>query len=99
MFGKGLTEHAQASRSLVHAPSTLPGLKKHGTFNQRLKRPHIKLNAQNLIDLDTWCIESTVVKATRVSSRAGQKGGATTSDHALGRRTKGGLTMNIDCSR
>lgn len=46
-----------------------------GTFNKMLKRMHVKLNEQGLIDLDTWCIDSTAVKATRASSGAGQKGG------------------------
>ncbi len=46
-----------------------------GTFNKMLKRLHVKLNAQGLIDLNTWCIDSTAVKATRASSGAGQKGG------------------------
>ena len=46
-----------------------------GTFNKMLKRMHVMLNAQGLIDLDTWCIDSTAVKATRASSGAGKKGG------------------------
>ena len=46
-----------------------------GTFNKMLKRLHVKLNAQGLIDLNTWCIDSTAVKATRASSGAGKKGG------------------------
>lgn len=46
-----------------------------GTFGQMLKRLHVKLNAEGLIDLDTWCINSTAVKATRASSGAGKKGG------------------------
>ena len=31
--------------------------------------------AQGLIDLETWMIDSTVVRATRASSGAGKKGG------------------------
>jgi transposase len=46
-----------------------------GIFDQLLKRLHIKLNEQGLIDLDTWMIDSTVVRATRASSGAGKKGG------------------------
>lgn len=49
-----------------------------GTFKKMLKRLRVKLNAQGLIDLDTWCIDSTVVKATRASSGAGKKGGGRT---------------------
>lgn len=40
-----------------------------------LKRLHIRLNEQGLIDLDTWMIDSTAVRATRASSAAGKKGG------------------------
>lgn len=46
-----------------------------GTFDQMLKRLHIRLNEQGLIDLDTWMIDSTAVRATRASSGAGKKGG------------------------
>ena len=46
-----------------------------GAFDQMLKRLHIKLNEQGLIDLETWMIDSTAVRATRASSGAGKKGG------------------------
>lgn len=46
-----------------------------GTFDQVLERLHIRLNQEGLIDLDTWMIDSTAVRATRVSSGAGKKGG------------------------
>ena len=46
-----------------------------GTFDQMLKCLHIRLNEQGLIDLDTWMIDSTAVRATRASSGAGKKGG------------------------
>lgn len=46
-----------------------------GTFEQMLKRLHLKLNDQGLIDLQTWMIDSTAVRATRASSGAGKKGG------------------------
>ena len=46
-----------------------------GAFDQMLKRLHIKLNEQGLIDLETWMIDSTAVRATRASSDAGKKGG------------------------
>lgn len=42
-----------------------------------LKRLHLKLNAQGQIDLTTWCIDSTAVRATRASAGAGKKGGLT----------------------
>ena len=44
-------------------------------FDQMLKRLHIKLNEHGLIDLETWMIDSTAVRATRASSGAGKKGG------------------------
>ena len=39
-----------------------------GAFDQMLKRLHIKLNEHGLIDLETWMIDSTAVRATRASS-------------------------------
>ncbi|NBA93555.1 IS5 family transposase [Pseudomonas sp. R5(2019)] len=65
-----------------------------GTFDQMLKRLHVKLNEQGLIDLQTWMIDSTAVRATRASSGAGKKGADEPSDHALG-RSRGGLTTKI----
>jgi len=47
------------------------------TFEQMLKRLHLRLNEQGLIDLQTWMIDSTAVRATRASSGAGKKGGLT----------------------
>ena len=46
-----------------------------GTFSLMLKRLHIRLNERGLIDLETWMIDSTAVRATRASSGAGKKGG------------------------
>jgi len=46
-----------------------------GTFDQMLRRLHLKLNDQGLIDLQVWMIDSTAVRATRASSGAGKKGG------------------------
>ena len=46
-----------------------------GTFDQVLERLHIRLNQEGLIDLDTWMIDSTAVRATRASSGAGKTGG------------------------
>jgi transposase len=45
-----------------------------GTFNRVLERLHVRLNQEGLIDLDTWMIDSTAVRATRASSGAGKKG-------------------------
>ncbi|WP_286184513.1 IS5 family transposase [Pantoea sp. Cy-639] len=65
-----------------------------GTFDQMLKRLHLKLNDQGLIDLQTWMIDSTAVRATRASAGAGKKGADEPADHALG-RSRGGLTTKI----
>lgn len=46
-----------------------------GTFDRLLERLHVRLNQEGLIDLDTWMIDSTAVRATRASSGAGKKGG------------------------
>lgn len=64
-------------------------------FDQMLKHLHIRLNEQSLIDLETWMIDSTAVRATRASSSAGKKRGLEElQDHALG-RSRGGLTTKI----
>ncbi|HBO8767057.1 TPA: IS5 family transposase [Pseudomonas aeruginosa] len=71
------------------------GWRNQGTFDQMLKRLHLRLNEQGLIDLQTWMIDSTAVRATRASSGARKKGGADEpADHALG-RSRGGLTTKI----
>lgn len=46
-----------------------------GTFDQMLRRLHLRLNDKGLIDPHTWMIDSTAVRATRVSSGARKKGG------------------------
>lgn len=51
------------------------GWRNEGTFDQMLKRLHLRLNEQGLIDLQTWMIDSTAVRATRASSGARKKGG------------------------
>ncbi|MDR2307804.1 MAG: IS5 family transposase [Paucimonas sp.] len=66
-----------------------------GTFDQMLRRLHLRLNDKGLIDPHTWMIDSTAVRATRASSGAGKKGGPDEpADHALG-RSRGGLTTKI----
>jgi hypothetical protein len=47
----------------------------NGTFDQVLEHLHIRLNQEGLIDLDTWMIDSTAVRAFRASSGAGKEGG------------------------
>ncbi|MEA5673493.1 IS5 family transposase [Pseudomonas sp. MH2] len=65
-----------------------------GTFDRMFKRLHLKLNEQGLIDLQTWMIDSTAVRATRASSGAKKKESDEPADHALG-RSRGGLTTKI----
>jgi transposase len=45
-----------------------------GTFDQILECLHIRLNQEGLIDLGTWMIDSTAVRAIRASSGVGKKG-------------------------
>ncbi|KJJ99604.1 transposase [Pseudomonas sp. 5] len=44
-------------------------------FDQMLKRLQLKLNENGQIDLKTWMIDSTAVRASRSSAGAGKKGG------------------------
>ena len=50
------------------------GWRNQGTFDQMLKRLHLRMNEQGLIDLQSWMIDSTAVGATRASSGARKKG-------------------------
>lgn len=45
-----------------------------GTFDRVLERLHVRLNQEGLIELDTWMIDFTAVRATRASSGAGERG-------------------------
>lgn len=45
-----------------------------GTFALFLERLHLQLKQKGLINLDTWLIDSTAVRATRAASGAGKKG-------------------------
>ena len=47
-----------------------------GVFDHVLKRLHLQLDAQGLIDLDTWLIDATTIRATRAAAGAPKKGGA-----------------------
>lgn len=46
-----------------------------GTFQQVLSRLHLRLREDGLMDLDTWMIDSTSIRATRAASGGGKKGG------------------------
>jgi transposase len=41
-----------------------------GTFDRILERLQIRLNAEGLMDLDTWFVDSTHVRASRVAAGA-----------------------------
>lgn len=49
-----------------------------GTFDAILARLHLRLREDGQMDLDTWMIDSTSIRATRASSGAGKKGLART---------------------
>jgi transposase len=45
-----------------------------GTFDRILERLQVRLNAEGLVDLDTWFVDATSVRASRAA--AGAKKGA-----------------------
>ena len=55
-----------------------------GTFDRVLERLHVRLNQEGLIDLDTWMIDSTAVRAARASSGAGKRGAGRTARPCVG---------------
>ncbi|MFP5300635.1 IS5 family transposase [Cobetia sp. SIMBA_158] len=66
-----------------------------GTFEAVLSRLQLRLREDGLMDLETWMIDSTAVRATRASAGGGKKGGSEDPlDHALG-RSRGGITTKI----
>ncbi|MBR9753372.1 MAG: IS5 family transposase [Gammaproteobacteria bacterium] len=66
-----------------------------GTFEAVLSRLQLRLREDGLMDLETWMIDSTAVRATRASAVGGKKGGSEEPlDHALG-RSRGGITTKI----
>lgn len=44
------------------------------TFERVLERLHLRLREDGLMDLDTWMVDSTTIRATRSASGAGKKG-------------------------
>jgi transposase len=48
--------------------------RREGLFDRILDRLRLKLNAEGLIDLDLWCIDSTSVRASRSAAGARNKG-------------------------
>lgn len=49
-----------------------------GTFTKVLERLHIRLREDGLIDLETWMIDSTSIRATRAAAGGGKKGATRT---------------------
>lgn len=48
----------------------------NGTFEQVLRHLHLRLREDGFIDLDTWMVDSTSIRATRAASGARKKGPA-----------------------
>ncbi|WP_244307060.1 transposase [Azotobacter salinestris] len=46
----------------------------NGTFEQVLRHLHLRLREDGFIDLDTWMVDSTSIRATRAASGARKKG-------------------------
>ena len=45
-----------------------------GAFDEMLTRLHLRLREDGNMDLDTWMVDSTSIRATRSASGAGKKG-------------------------
>jgi len=48
-----------------------------GTFERILARLHLKLRQDGYLDLGTWMIDSTTIRATRAAAGGGKKGART----------------------
>ncbi|EGH24685.1 ISPs1, transposase OrfA [Pseudomonas amygdali pv. mori] len=46
----------------------------NGKFEQVLRHLHLRLREDGFIDLDTWMVDSTSIRASRAASGAGKKG-------------------------
>ena len=57
---------------MVNGLSPLPALAEPGNLRLDAQAIAHKLNDQGLVDLETWMIDSTAVRATRASSGAGK---------------------------
>lgn len=67
-----------------------------GTFERILARLHLKLRQDGYLDLDTWMIDSTTIRATRAASGGGKNRGLDEPlDHAWGRSR--GTTLHLLC--
>ncbi|ENA29992.1 hypothetical protein HMPREF1487_08246 [Pseudomonas sp. HPB0071] len=59
-----------------------------------MTRLHLRLRQGGFIDLDTWMVDSTTIRATRAAAGGGKKGPDEPVDHCLG-RSRGGLGTKI----
>ncbi len=48
--------------------------RREGLFARLLDRLRLKLNAEGLIDLDLWCVDTTSVRASRAAAGGGKRG-------------------------
>ena len=62
---------------MVNGVSKVSRLAKSGDIRSDAQTLELRLNEEGLIDLQTWMIDSTAVRATRASSGAQKKGGLT----------------------
>ncbi|KPW58339.1 ISPS1a [Pseudomonas syringae pv. berberidis] len=46
----------------------------NGTFEQVMRHLYLRLREDGFIDLDTWMVDSTSIRATRAANGAGKKG-------------------------
>ncbi|WP_122320865.1 MULTISPECIES: IS5 family transposase [Pseudomonas syringae group genomosp. 2] len=67
----------------------------NGKFEQVLRHLHLRLREDGFIDLDTWMVDSTSIRASRAASGAGKKGGPQEPQHHCLGRSRGGLTTKI----
>lgn len=65
-----------------------------GRWARIVEALQIRLDERGLIDADLWCVDGTIVRATRAAAGGGKKGGAEPEDHALG-RSCGGFSTKI----
>lgn len=56
-----------------------------GTLDRILERLHLRLDGQGKIDHDLWCIDATIIRASRAAAGAGgEKGGGRARGSRLG---------------
>ncbi|WP_153017039.1 IS5 family transposase [Pseudomonas amygdali] len=67
----------------------------NGKFEQVLRHLHLRLREDGFIDLDTWMVDSTSIRASRAASGAGKKRGPQEPQHHCLGRSRGGLTTKI----